>query len=144
MKKYLKFLPQVLFAAGLLFIGAIGKLTGAEPAVAMFQQINLFEQGEAFGRILVGLTQLFAAIGVFFRPTRKIAALAGIVTMIGAIYFHLTLFGGTIIMPVIVLLLGAWIFIKGGCGCCGNKCGSKNCTSGTCSVEEPESHESTE
>jgi hypothetical protein len=135
MKKLLKYLPQILFAAALIFMGAIGKLTGAAPAVDMFTQIDLFGQGEAFGRILVGLGQLAAGIGVFFKPTRKIAAVVGIVIMAGAIFYSVTLFGASPIIAIVVLALGVWILLKGGCkGCCtkGACDSSKKCDSGKC------------
>ena len=143
MKKVLKYLPQILFAAALVFMGALGKLTGADQAVAMFTDINLFGQVEAFGRILVGLLQLFAGVGVFFKPTRKLAAIVGIVVMAGAIYYHLTLLGGSPIVAIVVLILGVWI-LKKGCGCCKKKgtCDtSKTCDTGTCPAEKADMSE---
>jgi len=128
MKKVLKMLPQILFAAALLFMGALGKLTGAAPAVDMFTQIDLFGMGEQFGRILVGLGQLFAAIGIFFNPTRKIAAVIGIAIMAGAIFYSLTLFSMPIVMPIIVMVLGIYLLLKGGCG----NCSKGKCSDGTC------------
>jgi len=150
MKKVLNYLPHILFAAALIFMGAIGKLTGQAPAVGMFEQINLFGQGEAFGRILVGLGQLAAGIGVFFKPTRKLAAIIGIVIMAGAVFYSVTLFGASPIIPIVVLAFGVWILVKGECkGCCkkggcDEKCSdgtcdaSKKCEGGTCPAEKAE------
>ena len=129
MKKYLKFIPHVVFAGILVFMGALGKLTGAEPAVSMFQQINLFGQGEAFGRILVGLGQLAAAVGVFFASTRKIAVIVGVGIMLGAIYFHYALELGAPILPIITGALGLWILSTTGCkGCKKKMCSGTKCT----------------
>jgi len=128
MKKYLKFIPHIIFAGILVFMGAIGKLTGAEGSVSMFQEINLFGQGEVFGRILVGLGQLAAAVGVFFKPTRKIAAILGIAIMLGAIYFHYALELGAPTLPIITAALGLWILSTTGCkGCKKVVCSGKKC-----------------
>lgn len=128
MKKYLKFIPHVIFAGILIFMGAIGKLTGAESAVFIFEQIDFFGQDESFGRILVGLGQLGAAIGVFFKPTRKIAVIIGIAIMLGAIYFHYALELGAPTVPIITAALGLWILSTTGCtGCKKVTCSGKTC-----------------
>lgn len=128
MKKYLKFIPHVIFAGILIFMGAIGKLTAAEPAVMMFTQIDLLGQGEAFGRILVGLGQLAAAVGVFFKPTRKIAAVLGIAIMLGAVYYHYDLGLGAPVLPIVTAAFGLWILGTTGCKDCGKGiCGGKTC-----------------
>ncbi len=123
MKKILTYLPHILFSAALLFVGAFGKLTGAAPAVAMFEQIDMFGFGEQFGRITVGLGQLFAGIGIFCKSTRKISAVIGIAIMAGAVFYHLTLFGGSPALPIVVMVLGIYILLKGDCKKCENgKC----------------------
>lgn len=128
MKKYLKFIPHVIFAAALIFMGAIGKLTGAAPAVAMFEQINMFGLGEQFGRIAVGLGQLFAGIGVFFLATRKSAAVIGIAVMAGAVFYSVDLFQTSPIVPLVVMALGIYILLSGGCkGCAKGKCANGTC-----------------
>lgn len=133
MKKYLKYIPYLAFAGILLFMGAIGKLTGHEQAVAMFTEINLFGQGEALGRYLVGLGQLAAAIGVFFKPTRKLAAILGIVIMLGAMYFHYALELGAPVLAIVTAALGLWILgTTKGCG----KCKKGMCSDGVCPVKE--------
>jgi len=128
MKKVLKMLPQILFAASLILMGAIGKITGAAPAVDMFTQIDLLGMGEQFGRLAVGFGQLFAGIGVFFKPTRKSAAVLGIAVMAGAIFYHLTLFGGSPAIAIATMALGIWILLSGKCG----QCKSKKCEGETC------------
>lgn len=130
MKKFLKLLPLILFAVSLIGLGAIGKLTGAAPAVEMFEQINLFGQGEAFGRILVGLGQLAAGIGVFFKPTRKIAAVLGLAIMAGAVAFHISVIGVAPIMYVAIATMALAIYII----FAGGSCGHKTCSTGTCSA----------
>lgn len=140
MKKYLKYIPHVIFAASLVFMGALGKLTGAEKSVELFKMLNLFGQPEYVGRYLIGLAQLFAGVGVFFKPTRKIAALVGTGVMAGAIYMHITAFGVATMAPaVITFLAGLWIFVKS-CGCCMKKCNKgackSKCNKGTCEVKE--------
>lgn len=128
MKKVLKMLPQILFAAALIFMGAIGKLTGQAPAVDMFTQIDFLGMGEQFGRIVVGLGELFAGVGVFFKPTRKIAAVLGIAVMAGAIFYHLTLLGGSPIIAIVTMALGIYILLAGGCkGCSKGKCEGGTC-----------------
>lgn len=117
MKKYLQYIPHVVFAASLIFMGAYGKLTGAEKAVGLFETLNLFGQPEYVGRYFVGLAQLFAGLGVFFKSTRKIAVIIGMIVMAVTIYMHITAFGVDTMAPaVITFLAGAWIF-KTSCGC---------------------------
>ena len=128
MKKFFSYLPHILFAVALIVMGAFGKLTGHPMAVAMFEQINLFGWGETAPRVLVGLAQLFAGVGVFFPGTRKMAAIIGIAIMAAAINYTVTLFGGPVTIPVIVMLLGIWILFKGNCVVCCKKCDTGTCT----------------
>lgn len=139
MKKVIHYIPHILFAASLLYIGAYGKLTGAPMAIGLFETLGLFGQPEYVGRYLIGLGELFAAIGVFFIATRRVAASIGIVIMLGAIFFHFTTLGGSPILPIITLILGVWILFMG--------YGCKTCTDGSCMVcqsEEPLSKEDLE
>ncbi len=129
MKKFVKYIPHIAFAALMIGFGAIGKLTGAAPAVAMFEAIALFDQPENVGRILVGLGQLAAGIGIFFAATRKSAAVLGMALMAGAIYFHLTLIGGSPVLAIITFILSAYLLLKGG-----KCCGKSTCGTGTCSA----------
>lgn len=117
MKKYLKYIPHVIFAASLIFMGAYGKLTGAEKSIGLFEMLNLFGQPEYVGRYFVGLSQLFAGLGVFFSATRKYAATVGIIVMVFAMYFHITSFGVATMAPALITFLaGLWI-LKTSCGC---------------------------
>ncbi|MFT7328032.1 MAG: hypothetical protein ACI870_000210 [Crocinitomicaceae bacterium] len=129
MKKYLKYIPHIAFAVLIIGFGAIGKLTGAAPAVEMFEAINLFGLGEQFGRIMVGLGQLFAGIGIFFVLTRKSSAVLGMAIMAGAVYFHLTIFGGSPALAIITFILAVYLLLTS--KCCGKK---GTCESGTCSA----------
>lgn len=131
MKKFVKYIPHIAFAALMIGFGAIGKLTGAAPAVAMFETINLFGLGESTGRILVGLGQLFAGIGIFFPATRKSAAVIGMAIMAGAIYFHLTLFGGSPVLAIITFILSIYLLLSA--KVCSTCCSKKSaCNAGTC------------
>lgn len=123
MKKVLNYVPHIIFAGAFIVLGAIGKLTGTAAAVDMFTQIDFLGMGEQFGRLTVGLGQLFAGIGIFFKPTRKIAAVLGIAIMAGAIFYSVTLFNMPVITPIIVMILGIYLLFKGGCaGCAKGKC----------------------
>lgn len=111
MKKYLPYLPHIIFAAALIFVGAIGKLIGTEGAKTMFEQMNVFGLGEQFGRIMVGLGQLAAGIGIFYKKSQKTAALLGSAIMAGAILYHVQ-FGGTPILAIAVMILGFYLFLR--------------------------------
>ena len=128
MKKFVYYLPHILFAVALIGLGAFGKLTGNPMAVSMFETINLYNINPDVTRIIVGLAQLFAGVGVFFTSTRKVAAIMGTAIMAAAINYTITLFGGPIFIPLIVMLLGIWILFKGECTSCCKKCGGE----GTC------------
>ena len=136
MKKYLSYLPHVIFAAALILVGSIGKLTGSESAVTMFTDIDMFGLGERFGRLAVGLGELGAGIGIFFAATRRMSALIGSAIMAGAIFFHVSLFGGSPLFAIVIMLIGFYLFLKP--GCCNTPC-AKKCESEckkTCSHKE--------
>jgi len=129
--KYFKYTLYIAFAALMIVAGAFGKLTGADQAVTMFESINLFDQGEAFGRILVGLGELAAGIGIFFAITRKTSAVLGMALMAGAIVFVVNgTIGGSVVLPIITFAIALAIFIMAPC----YKCGKGMCGSGTCKV----------
>jgi uncharacterized membrane protein YphA (DoxX/SURF4 family) len=76
---------------GLAFLGAGGsKLAGAPAMVAMFAKIGF---GQWF-RILTGLLEVTAAIGLFIPRYTLYAAATLAVVMASAIGFHLTILGG--------------------------------------------------
>lgn len=123
MKKCSHFIPHILFAALLIGMGAYGKITGAESAKGLFEMLNIFNQPEYIGRYMVGIGEALAAIGVFFIATRKVAAILGISIMLGAVFFHVTLIGGSPLIPIIIIALGLWILNDATCrNCKGKKC----------------------
>lgn len=128
MKKFITYLPHIVFAALMIGFGALGKLVGAEPAVEMFSAINLFDKGEALGRILVGLGELGAGIGIFFAATRKISAVLGMAMMAGAMIFVVNgTIGGSVVLPALTFALALYLFVKSTCGC-----KTAACKGGTC------------
>ena len=91
---------------GLAFLAAGGsKLAGAPAMVAMFAKIGF---GQWF-RILTGLLEVAAAIGLFIPRYTLYAASMLAVVMVGAIGFHLTRLGGNPVPPIVLLLLAILI-----------------------------------
>jgi putative oxidoreductase len=91
---------------GLAFLAAGGsKLAGAPAMVAMFAKIGF---GQWF-RILTGLLEVTAAIGLFIPSYTLYAAATLAVVMASAIGFHLTILGGTPLPPIVLLLLTSLI-----------------------------------
>jgi putative oxidoreductase len=91
---------------GLAFLAAGGsKLAGAPAMVAMFAKIGF---GQWF-RILTGLLELTAAIGLFIPRYTLYAAATLAVVMASAIGFHLTILGGNPLPPTVLLLLTSLI-----------------------------------
>ena len=93
-------------SCGLAFLAAGGsKLAGAPAMVAMFAKIGF---GQWF-RILTGLLELAAAIGLFIPRYTLYAAATLAVVMASAIGFHLTILGGNPLPPIVLLLLTSLI-----------------------------------
>jgi putative oxidoreductase len=91
---------------GLAFLAAGGsKLAGAPAMVAMFAKIGF---GQWF-RILTGLLEVTAAIGVFIPRYTLYAAATLAVVMASAIGFHLTILGGNPLPAMVLLLLTSLI-----------------------------------
>ena len=91
---------------GLAFLAAGGsKLAGAPAMVAMFAKIGF---GQWF-RILTGLLEVTAAIGLFIPSYTLYAAATLAVVMASAICFHLTILGGNPLLPIVLLLLTSLI-----------------------------------
>ena len=91
---------------GLAFLAAGGsKLAGAPAMVAMFAKIGF---GQWF-RILTGLLEVTAAIGLFIPRYTFYAAATLAVVMASAIGFHLTILGGNPLPPIVLLLLTSLI-----------------------------------
>ena len=91
---------------GLAFLAAGGsKLAGAPAMVAMFAKIGF---GQWF-RILTGLLEVTAAIGLFIPRYTLYAAATLAFVMASAIGFHLTILGGNPLPPFVLLLLTSLI-----------------------------------
>ena len=91
---------------GSAFLAAGGsKLAGAPAMVAMFAKIGF---GQWF-RILTGVLEVAAAIGLFVPRFAVYAASMLAVVMVGAIGFHLTRLGGNPGPPIVLLLLAILI-----------------------------------
>jgi len=86
-----------------LAFGAAGgsKLMGAEPMVALFDQIGL---GQGF-RILTGTVEVVGAALLLWPRGRLVGALLLAPTMVGAIGTHVLLIGGSVLPATILLLL---------------------------------------
>ncbi len=107
-----------LAAAGILLQTLFFKFTGAPESVHIFETLGL----EPLGRIGSGVVELAAAI-LLLLPARRLAtlgALLALVTMSGAIFFHLTKLGivvqddgGTLFaMAIVVFLSAAFVLLK--------------------------------
>ena len=91
---------------GLAFLAAGGsKLAGAPAMVAMFAKIGFGQ----WLRILTGLLEVTAAIGLLIPSCTLYAAATLAVAMASAIGFHLAVLGGTPLPPIVLLLLTSLI-----------------------------------
>lgn len=88
MKKYLSS-AIALIVAIILLQTLYFKFTAQSESVILFSKLNM----EPYGRILIGVLELVAAILILIPKFRFIGALLGIGLMSGAIFFHLTLIG---------------------------------------------------
>ena len=114
MKKYLRYIPNIIVFILFLTIGAIGKLTGNVQSIELFKTLNIFEAPEHFARYAVGITELIVALGVLSIKTEKIAAFIGMLVMIVALYFHITVLGGIATggLAILGLVASGWILFR--------------------------------
>ena len=100
-------LTQIALAAMFLFAGAL-KLTGAPELVALFDAIGI---GQWF-RYVTGSIEVVSAVALLVPGWAAFGALLLIPTMVGAVFTHLFIVGGSAV-PATVLLLGslaiAWV-----------------------------------
>jgi putative oxidoreductase len=98
---------------GLAFLAAgCSKLAAAPAMVAMFATIGL---GQWF-RIVTGVLEVAAAIGLFLPGVTVYAACLLMVVMVGAIIAHLAILGGSPVPAIALLLLSggiAWLTKEG-------------------------------
>ena len=91
----------------LAFLAAGGqKLLGTEAMVALFAEIGA---GQAF-RIVTGLIEITAAVLILIPRTVHIGAGLIIATMIGAVFTHLALIGGSPVPAFVLLVLAGLVF----------------------------------
>jgi uncharacterized membrane protein YphA (DoxX/SURF4 family) len=94
-------LTQIVLAAMFLFAGGL-KLTGAPAMVGLFDAIGL---GQWF-RYVTGSIEVVSAVALLVPAWAAFGALLLIPTMIGAVFTHLFIVGGSAV-PATVLLIGS-------------------------------------
>ena len=94
-------LTQIGLAAMLMFVGGL-KLTGAPQLVALFDAIGI---GQWF-RYVTGSIEVVSAVALLVPGWAGFGALVLIPTMVGAVFTHLFIVGGSA-MPATVLLIGS-------------------------------------
>jgi len=88
MKKYLE--RTLSFVAAILLVQTLYfKFTAAPESVFIFTKLGL----EPYGRIGIGIVELFVAILLIFRKTSLIGGVLGIGVILGAIFSHLFVIG---------------------------------------------------
>src|SRR6266581_5263658 len=81
-------------AAVILFQTLFFKFTAAPESVYIFTKVGL----EPWGRIGSGVAELFAAILILIPRTTWLGAGLALAVMVGAIFSHLTILGGAVIV----------------------------------------------
>jgi putative oxidoreductase len=94
-------LTQIALAAMFMFTGGL-KLTGAPELVALFDAIGI---GQWF-RYVTGSIEVVSAVALLVPSWAAFGALLLIPTMVGAVFTHLFIVGGSVV-PATVLLIGA-------------------------------------
>ena len=94
-------LAQIALAAMFLFAGGL-KLTGAPELVALFDAIGI---GQWF-RYMTGSIEVVSAVALLVPAWAAFGALVLIPTMVGAVFTHLFIVGGSAV-PATVLLIGS-------------------------------------
>jgi putative oxidoreductase len=100
-------LTQIAVAAMFLFAGGL-KLTGAPEMVGLFNTIGI---GQWF-RYVTGSIEVVSAVALLLPAWAAFGALVLVPTMVGAVFTHLFIVGGSAV-PATVLLIGslaiAWV-----------------------------------
>ena len=94
-------LTQIGLAAMFMFVGGL-KLTGAPQLVALFDAIGI---GQWF-RYVTGSIEVVSAVALLVPGWAAFGALLLIPTMVGAVFTHLFIAGGSAV-PATVLLIGS-------------------------------------
>ena len=95
-------LTQIALAAMFLFAGGL-KLTGASAMVGLFDAIGI---GQWF-RYVTGSIEVVSAVALLVPGWAAFGALLLIPTMVGALFTHLFIVGGSAV-PAAVLLIGSF------------------------------------
>jgi putative oxidoreductase len=98
---------QVAVAAMFLMAGT-SKLAGVPMMVQMFDAIGI---GQWF-RYLTGTIEVLSAILLLVPQLARYGALAAVATMVGAVFVHLAVVGGSPLVPILLLAAAvsvAWI-----------------------------------
>ena len=103
-KKYGLWALKTLAALAFLAAG-YAKLTGAEMMVATFEAVGV---GQWF-RYVTGAIEVVGAIALFVPGKAAYGAVALVVTMVGAIFTHLVLIGGSPLPALVLLVITATI-----------------------------------
>lgn len=105
----LKIIPAVILLQTLFF-----KFSAAPESVYIFEQLNM----EPWGRIGLGIIELFVAILILVPKTTWLGALMGVGIMLGALFSHLTKLGvvvkndgGTLFILALVTFLFCLILV---------------------------------
>ena len=91
-------LTQIALAAMFMFAGAL-KLTGAPEMVALFDAIGI---GQWF-RYVTGSIEVVSAVALLMPAWAAFGALLLIPTMVGAVFTHLFIVGGSAVPPAVLL-----------------------------------------
>lgn len=95
---------QVL--VGLAFVASGGsKLAGAESMVGLFEQIGI---GQWF-RYFTGLVEVGSGVLVFVPSLAWLGGALLVCTMLGAIFTHLFVVGGSFVAPLVLMVLAGLI-----------------------------------
>ena len=98
---------QIVVVGVFLMGGPLPKLTGQEPAIALFTELG----AEPAGRYAVGLLEGVALILLLVPKTISIGAILAAGLMVGAVFSHLTVLGVSIPERVHPDLAGPMMFV---------------------------------
>ncbi len=98
--KYINYAVMAVVSLVMLMGGTL-KLTGNEVALASFANLGL----PAWFGTFIGVCEILGAIGIWLRPTSRLAAMGIAVIMVGAVYYHVTVPPIEAGIPAAVVLL---------------------------------------
>lgn len=109
--KYVTWAAMAVITLVMLMGGAM-KLTGQEMALKSFADLGL----PGWFATFIGVCEIAGAIGLWLRPTSRLAALGIGAIMLGALYYHVTFPPVEAGVPALVVLLccGWVVYRKGG------------------------------